>query len=216
MFDTHLHADHLSGARDLADATGATLHLNPADTFAFDYTPLHDGDRYQLPGGVALSVAALHTPGHTMGSTIYFVGNDAVLTGDTLFVDGVGRPDLADRAEEFAHNLYHSLQERVLTLPEDTFVLPGHYGEGVPVHPHQPVGAPLAELRRTLEPLQLDEDALRAPGPPTGPRPDPRTTSRSSRPTWAGPRSPSPRCNASSSAPTAAPPPEPPTPATPP
>ena len=81
-----------------------------------------------------------------------------MLTGDTLFVDGVGRPDLADRAEEFAHNLYRSLQERVLTLPDDAVVLPGHYGEGVAVHPHQPVGAPLGELRRTLEPLQLDEE----------------------------------------------------------
>jgi glyoxylase-like metal-dependent hydrolase (beta-lactamase superfamily II) len=160
VFDTHLHADHLSGARALAAATGASLHLNPADTFAFDYTPITDGDRHELPGGVELSVAALHTPGHTLGSTMYFVGDDAVLTGDTLFVEGVGRPDLADKAEEFAHNLYHSLQERVLTLPDDTFVLPGHYGEGVPVHPHQPVGAPLAELRRTLEPLQLDEPAF--------------------------------------------------------
>ncbi len=158
VFDTHLHADHLSGARDLAEATGATLHLNPADTFAFDHTPLHDGDRFDLPGGVVVSVAAIHTPGHTMGSTMYLVGDDAVLTGDTLFVEGVGRPDLADEAEAFAHNLYHSLHERVLTLPDDTFVLPGHYSEGVPVHPHQPVGAPLAELRRTLEPLQLDED----------------------------------------------------------
>jgi glyoxylase-like metal-dependent hydrolase (beta-lactamase superfamily II) len=158
VFDTHLHADHLSGARALATATGASLHLNPADTFDFDYTPLTDGDRYQLPGGVELSVAALHTPGHTMGSTIYFVGSHAVLTGDTLFVDSVGRPDLADRADEFAHTLYHSLQERVLTLPDDSFVLPGHYGEGVPVHPHRPVGAPLAQLRATLEPLQLDED----------------------------------------------------------
>ena len=118
VFDTHLHADHLSGARDLAAATGASLHLNPADTFAFDYTPLTDGDRYPLPGGVEMSVAALHTPGHTMGSTIYVIGDDAVLTGDTLFVEGVGRPDLADRAEEFAHNLYRSLQERVLTLPD--------------------------------------------------------------------------------------------------
>lgn len=158
VFDTHLHADHLSGARDLADATGATLYLNPADTFDFAYTPLRDGDHYELPGGVAMSVAAMHTPGHTMGSTMYFVGDDAVLTGDTLFVEGVGRPDLADKAEEFAHNLYRSLQERVLTLPESTFVLPGHYSEGVPVHPHVPVGAPLADLRRTLEPLQLEED----------------------------------------------------------
>ncbi len=107
-----------------------------------------------------MSVAAIQTPGHTMGSTIYLVGDDAVLTGDTLFVEGVGRPDLADRAEEFAHNLYHSLQERVLTLPDASFVLPGHYREGVPVHPGEPVGASLAELRRTLEPLALDEDGF--------------------------------------------------------
>ncbi len=101
-----------------SQATGATLYLNPADTFDFAYTPLHDGDHYELPGGVAMSVAAMNTPGHTMGSTMYFVGDDVVLTGDPLFVEGVGRPDLADRAEEFAHNLYHSLRERVLTLPE--------------------------------------------------------------------------------------------------
>jgi glyoxylase-like metal-dependent hydrolase (beta-lactamase superfamily II) len=158
VFDTHLHADHLSGARDLAQATGATLYLNPADTFTFAYTPLHDRDRYELTDGVTMSVAAMHTPGHTMGSTMYFVGDDAVLTGDTLFVEGVGRPDLADKAEEFAHNLYHSLQERVLTRPDHTFVLPGHYSDGVTVRPGVPVGASLADLRRTLEPLQLDED----------------------------------------------------------
>lgn len=157
VFDTHLHADHLSGARALAQHTGATLHLNPADTFAFDYTPLADGDRHALPGGVELAVAALHTPGHTMGSTIYLIGDDAVLTGDTLFVDGVGRPDLADRAEEFARNLYHSLQERVLVLPDHSVVLPGHYSDAVTVHPGQPLGATLGELLATLEPLQLDE-----------------------------------------------------------
>jgi glyoxylase-like metal-dependent hydrolase (beta-lactamase superfamily II)/rhodanese-related sulfurtransferase len=157
VFDTHLHADHLSGARDLAAAAGASLHLNPADTFSFDYSPLADGDRFELPGGVEMSVAAMHTPGHTLGSTIYVIGDQAVLTGDTLFVEGVGRPDLADRAEEFAHNLYRSLQERVLTLPDEAFVLPGHYGEGVPVHPDQPVGALLGVLRRTLEPLRLGE-----------------------------------------------------------
>lgn len=160
VFDTHLHADHLSGARELAARTGATLHLNPADTYAFEYSPLVDGERYVLPGGVEVAVAALHTPGHTMGSTVYFVGDRVVLTGDTLFVDGVGRPDLADRAEEFARNLYASLQERVLTLPDDTFVLPGHYGDSVRVTPGVVVGAPLAQLRRDLEPLQLDEDGF--------------------------------------------------------
>lgn len=160
VFDTHLHADHLSGARELATRTGATLHLNPADAFEFAFEPLHDGQHFSLPGGLELSVAALHTPGHTEGSTIYFVGNQAVLTGDTLFVEGVGRPDLAERAEEFAHNLYRSLQEKVLTLAEDALVLPGHYGDGVPVHPDRPVAATIGELRDTLAPLQMDEDAF--------------------------------------------------------
>jgi glyoxylase-like metal-dependent hydrolase (beta-lactamase superfamily II) len=160
VFDTHLHADHLSGARDLAEATGATLHLNPADAFRFPFQPLHDGEHFSLPGGLELSVAALHTPGHTEGSTIYFVNNRAVLTGDTLFVEGVGRPDLAERAEEFARNLHRSLEEKVLTLDDDTLVLPGHYGDAVPVHPDQPVGATLGELRRTLAPLRMDEPAF--------------------------------------------------------
>ncbi len=159
VFDTHLHADHLSGARDLADATGASLHLNPADTFEFAFEPLRDGDRFVLPGGAELSVAALHTPGHTEGSTIFFIG-DAVLSGDTLFVDGVGRPDLAERAEEFARNLHRSLRDRVLKLPDDVTVLPAHYGDGVPVRPGEPVAASLGSLRATVDPLGLDEEAF--------------------------------------------------------
>ncbi len=133
VFDTHLHADHLSGARLLAEETGAYIHLNPADTFDFAYEPLGDEDRFELPGGVSFRVAAIHTPGHTRGSTIYVVADRLVLSGDTLFVDSVGRPDLAERAEEFAHNLYHSLHEKVLSLPDDAFVLPGHYGDDVVV-----------------------------------------------------------------------------------
>jgi glyoxylase-like metal-dependent hydrolase (beta-lactamase superfamily II) len=160
VFDTHLHADHLSGARALATYTGASLHLNPADTFEFPFEALHDGDHFPLGADVTLSVAALRTPGHTEGSTIYFVGDRVVLTGDTLFVDGVGRPDLAERAEEFAHNLYRSLRERILTLPDDTLVLPGHYGETVRVKPDAPVGARLGDLRTTLAPLSVDEDSF--------------------------------------------------------
>jgi len=158
VFDTHLHADHLSGARDLAAQTGATLHLNPADTFEFTYTPLADGDRFALPGGVEVSVATLHTPGHTEGSTVYLVGGGALLSGDTLFVDGVGRPDLAERAEEFARNLHRSLREQILVLGDEVTVLPAHYGEGVRVRAAIPVAATLGELRASLVPLQLDEE----------------------------------------------------------
>jgi glyoxylase-like metal-dependent hydrolase (beta-lactamase superfamily II)/rhodanese-related sulfurtransferase len=160
VFDTHLHADHLSGARRLAQEVGASLHLNPADTFDFEFEPLADGDHFVLPGGAELSVAALHTPGHTQGSTIYFVGREAALTGDTLFVDGVGRPDLAERAVEFARNLHRSLREKVLTLADTTLVLPGHHGEGVSVRPGEPVAATLGELRRRLAPLGMDEHAF--------------------------------------------------------
>jgi glyoxylase-like metal-dependent hydrolase (beta-lactamase superfamily II) len=158
VFDTHLHADHLSGARALADQAGATLHLNPADTFEFAYTPLVDGDRFTLPGGVEMAVAALHTPGHTQGSTVYLVGGQALLSGDTLFVDGVGRPDLAERAEEFARNLHRSLRDRILVLGDDVTVLPAHYGEHVTVRTDTPVAATLAELRAAVAPLGLDEE----------------------------------------------------------
>lgn len=174
VLDTHLHADHLSGARALSLETGATLHLNPADAFHFDFTPLTDGESITLEGGATLTVAAVHTPGHTLGSTIYFVGRDVVLTGDTLFVESVGRPDLAERAEEFARNLHRSLRERVLVLGDDALVLPGHYGDDVAVHPDEPVAARLGDLRRTLTVLQLDEDAFvewatsrTAPRPPS-------------------------------------------------
>ena len=157
VYDTHLHADHLSGARALAERTGATLHLNPADTFHFDYEPLSDGDTFTLPGGTSFGVSVLHTPGHTEGSTIFAIGDNAVLTGDTLFVDGVGRPDLAERADEFAHNLYRSLHDRVLALGDEAMVLPAHYGEGVDVRPHQVVGATIGDLRDRLAPLRYDE-----------------------------------------------------------
>ena len=76
------------------------MHLNPADTFDFPFVPMRDGDRFELAPDLHVSVAALRTPGHTQGSTVYFVGDRIVLTGDTLFVDGVGRPDLAERARK--------------------------------------------------------------------------------------------------------------------
>ena len=156
VFETHLHADHLSGARALAEATGASLHLNPADPFELGFLPLGDGDSFELPGGPV--VQAAHTPGHTRGSTVYLVDGRAVLSGDTLFVDGVGRPDLAERAAEFAHALYGSLHRRLAGLACETLVLPGHYGEGVVVQPDRAVAATLGGLRRSLEALSYDED----------------------------------------------------------
>ncbi|MFI5036004.1 MAG: MBL fold metallo-hydrolase [Acidimicrobiales bacterium] len=158
VFDTHLHADHLSGARALVAATGAQLWLNPADPFAFDFEPLSDGRAVTLAEGVELTVAAVSVPGHTEGSTMYRLVDAAIFTGDTVFLESVGRPDLADQAEAFAHHLYRSLHERVLPLGDDVTVFPAHYGPGVAVRVGEFVARPLGELRATLPALALGEE----------------------------------------------------------
>lgn len=157
VLDTHLHADHISGARELVARTGAALWLNPSDPFTFDFEPLSDGRSIELAPGVHLSVSAVSVPGHTEGSTMYQLGDAAIFTGDTLFLESVGRPDLADQAEPFAHNLYRSLHERVLPLSDEIMVFPAHYGPVVPVHAGRFVASPLGALRSTLQALKLNE-----------------------------------------------------------
>jgi glyoxylase-like metal-dependent hydrolase (beta-lactamase superfamily II) len=158
VLDTHLHADHISGARDLAATTGAALWLNSADPYNFDFVPLTDGSQIELASGVNLTVSAVNVPGHTEGSTMYQLGEQAVFTGDTLFLESVGRPDLADQAEAFAHSLYRSLHERVLPLDDSIMVFPAHYGAGVEVHFGEFVARPLGDLRSKLPALFLDEE----------------------------------------------------------
>jgi glyoxylase-like metal-dependent hydrolase (beta-lactamase superfamily II) len=160
VLDTHLHADHISGARALVAATGATLMLSPHDPFSFAFEPLTDGLAIELAPGVHLSVSAVSVPGHTEGSTMYQLGNAAIFTGDTLFLESVGRPDLAEQAEPFAHSLYRSLHERVLTQSDETMVFPAHFGAGVEVSTGQFVSRPLGSLRTTLEVLKLSESAF--------------------------------------------------------
>ena len=158
IFDTHLHADHVSGARALAEATGVDLVLNSGDPFQFAYAPLADGIGIPLSDDVTLTISAIHTPGHTMGSTSYLLGEAAIFSGDTLFLESVGRPDLYEKAEEFAHALYHTLHERVLQLPDSALVLPSHYGDGVEIHADKVLGAPLGSLRERLRMLSVGED----------------------------------------------------------
>jgi glyoxylase-like metal-dependent hydrolase (beta-lactamase superfamily II) len=157
VLDTHLHADHLSGARNLVATTGAHLWLNPEDDFTFEFEPLSDGRSVVLAPKVELRVSAVSVPGHTEGSTMYQLGNAAVFTGDTVFLESVGRPDLADQAEPFAHSLYRSLHERVLPLGDDIMVFPAHYGAVVEVKADAFVAKPLGELRVTLPALALSE-----------------------------------------------------------
>ncbi|MHB8379790.1 MAG: MBL fold metallo-hydrolase [Acidimicrobiales bacterium] len=157
VLDTHLHADHLSGARELASATGAALWLNPADRFQFDFIALVDGKSIQLKPGVDLKVSSVSVPGHTEGSTMFQLGDRAIFTGDTLFLESVGRPDLADEAEAFSHLLFKSLHERVLPLSDEITVFPAHFGPRVAVHTGEFVAQELGSLRNVLAPLTLNE-----------------------------------------------------------
>lgn len=141
VVDTHLHADHISGGPALAAATGAAYHLPPEDAgpaVPFPNQPLHDGDVLDLGAGdgeALVTAMTMHLPGHTPGTTALLVGRRLLLVGDTVFVRGLGRPDLTGRAEELAQSLFHSVHERLRPLPPDTVIAPAHWS-----HPDE-VGA---------------------------------------------------------------------------
>ncbi|URN93619.1 MAG: MBL fold metallo-hydrolase [Candidatus Pristimantibacillus lignocellulolyticus] len=128
VFDTHLHADHISGGRSIAEATGATYYLPSKDAaeVVFDYTPLEDGLTVQI-GASNIDVGALYSPGHTIGSTSFVVDGKYLLTGDILFIDSIGRPDLAGLAEDWVGDLRETLYRRYRELAEDLIVLPAHF-----------------------------------------------------------------------------------------
>lgn len=156
VLDTHIHADHLSRARRLAEQTSATLYLPAQDRVPFSHEPLEDGDSVPV-GNTALTV--LHTPGHTPESMTYQLGESALFTGDTLFLEGVGRPDLdadPDEAERKARQLHRSLR-RLAKLSGDMLVLPGHASEPIPFD-DELIGAPLGAVKDRVEALQETED----------------------------------------------------------
>jgi glyoxylase-like metal-dependent hydrolase (beta-lactamase superfamily II)/rhodanese-related sulfurtransferase len=145
VFETHIHADHLSRARELATQTGAALLMPVQQRAKFPFTAVAEGDRFQIG---STTIAATHTPGHT-GESTSFVLNDAtaVFTGDTLFTNGVGRPDLhanAEAARERARALFHSLL-RLRGLPATTLVLPAHASEPIPFD-GQPIAASFGDV----------------------------------------------------------------------
>ena len=128
VFDTHLHADHISGGRHIAAQTGATYYLPPKDAeeVVFEYEPLTDGLTVQL-GASEIEVGAMYSPGHTIGSTSFVIDGKYLLTGDILFIDSIGRPDLAGLAEDWVGDLRETLYSRYRTLAEDLIVLPAHF-----------------------------------------------------------------------------------------
>lgn len=167
VVDTHVHADHYSGGPELARRVGAPycLHESNRGRVSFEFEPLRDGQRLEA-GNVLVDV--VHTPGHTSDSVCLLVrdmrrGDEPwfVITGDTLFVGAVGRPDLAGREREMAGQLYDSLNTKLLALPPELEIYPGHQagsacGAGLSGKP----ASTLAFERRFNPMLSMSRDAF--------------------------------------------------------
>lgn len=126
-FETHLQADYIAGSRDIARRTGAVFYANDGDfkTSNNPYTPLRDGEiqRFNLGGP---DIRVVFTPGHTPGSTSFLIDDRFLLSGDTVFIDSVGRPDLGGKAEEWAGTLYETIR-MVKRFDHGLQVLPAHF-----------------------------------------------------------------------------------------
>jgi glyoxylase-like metal-dependent hydrolase (beta-lactamase superfamily II) len=157
VYDTHAHADHVSGAAELADQHGVPYYLHPKDALAIDATPIEDEQTVAVG---SLDIEVIHTPGHSEGSVSFDIDGAALVTGDTLFHESVGRVELGVEAgiedsdvEQNAATLYESLQ-RLLDRPDDALILPAHD----PGSPEPPVTATLADVKDGNEDLSRDRD----------------------------------------------------------
>ncbi|WP_137283827.1 MBL fold metallo-hydrolase [Halorussus salinisoli] len=157
VFDSHAHADHVSGGEELATRHGVPYFLHPKDALAIDATPLEDGQIIRVGNA---DIEVVHTPGHSEGSVSFDVGGEALITGDTLFHESVGRVELGVEAgiedsdvEGNAATLYESLQ-RLRDRADDAVVLPAHDSGS----PEPPVTATLSEVEAQNEDLGRDRE----------------------------------------------------------
>jgi glyoxylase-like metal-dependent hydrolase (beta-lactamase superfamily II)/rhodanese-related sulfurtransferase len=159
--DTHIHADHISGVRTLAEQTDGTAVLpKPAAARGVEYDLPYE----TVTGGDTLAVGnveidAIHTPGHTTGMTAYRVG-EVLFTGDGLFTESVARPDLEDpeKAKDAARTLYASLTEKILTLPDETVVAPAHFSDAATPRDDGTYTAELGDLIERMDALSMAEE----------------------------------------------------------
>ncbi|MEJ2481760.1 MAG: MBL fold metallo-hydrolase [Gemmatimonadota bacterium] len=182
--DTHVHADYISGGPDLAASLGVPWYLHPKDmVYPYDgtagvlpFTPIEEGQDLAVGAG---RVRVVHTPGHTEGSVTLVAGGEAALTGDFLFVESVGRPDLAGRAEEWSRELWSSTHAALTEWDERWLILPAHYSGESERCPDRSVGRELGRLRESNAALGLAADreeflswvnAHTAPAPEAYPR----------------------------------------------
>ena len=132
IFETHFHADFVSGHVDLAEKSGAQIVYGPGASADYSFHEATDGEEFKIG---KLTIKVLHTPGHTLESTTYLLLDEngkehAIFSGDTLFIGDVGRPDLAQKGEltqeDLAGMLFDSLREKVMILPDDVIVYSAH------------------------------------------------------------------------------------------
>ena len=173
VIDTHMHADHVSGATRLAKATGdGGVYVSSIEGYEIDYrnnnnnnglttiNQIRNGDRIALSNEIYLD--AIHTPGHTKGSMSFRLthndntNDNYLFTGDLLFVDGIGRPDLHDKAEEFTDSLFKTYHQKLFSLPDETIILPTHYS-GSFEH-EKPVFATIGSIRKKVKILSASQD----------------------------------------------------------
>lgn len=147
VIDTHLHADHISGARALAEQMEATYWLPPkdAETAHFAYEHLTEESEIVFGDG-SVKVETFYSPGHTIGSTSIIIDDQYLLTGDILFVASIGRPDLAGKAGDWADQLRETLYDRYKQLSDQLIVLPAHFGKSSELNKDGSVQAKLSSL----------------------------------------------------------------------
>lgn len=128
VFETHLQADYISGSREIAKETGAEIIAHEGDfsIAAFEYTRIKDNDTFLFQDS-PVSVKAIHTPGHTPGSTSYLIDGRFLISGDAVFIKSIGRPDLGGKVEEWSGFLFNTIRNVLTKLDQGVNVLPGHY-----------------------------------------------------------------------------------------
>lgn len=126
--DSHLHADHISGGRKIAETVNGTYWLPPKDAgeVTFSYSRLEEGNDIMI-GNTKIVIQPIYSPGHTIGSTSFVIDEKYLLTGDILFIDSIGRPDLAGLAEDWVGDLRETLYKRYKKLAKELIVLPAHF-----------------------------------------------------------------------------------------
>jgi glyoxylase-like metal-dependent hydrolase (beta-lactamase superfamily II) len=159
-FETHKQADYISGGPALARDHGVEMLGNEADFggAAFPFTPVKDGEVFHLAGG-GPEIKALHTPGHTPGSTCYLIDGKYLISGDTVFIESVGRPDLGGQAEAWSKYLFHTLTDVIRKLPPSTQILPAHWMDWSEARPDLAFAATLdAVMKRNLDIFAMDNE----------------------------------------------------------